>query len=69
MQTVAEPDVIQRGDYGELLAMRHFACTPLTGKFVVVVYRETSAAEGFVITAYLTRRPSRRREILWQKQT
>ncbi len=69
MQTIAEPEMVQRGDYGELLAIRRFAQTPLSSKFVVVVYREVSESEGFVITAYLTRRPSSRRETLWQKQT
>jgi hypothetical protein len=55
---VAEPDLIQQRDSGELLAVRRFEETPLTAKFLVVPYREVSAEDGFVLTAYLTSRPS-----------
>ena len=41
LETVAEPDVIQQGDFGELLAaVRFYEQTPLTRKHVVVAYRE-----------------------------
>ena len=40
--------------------------TPLTKKYLVVVYRELSKEDGFVITAYFTSKPSKRREILWK---
>ena len=32
LETVAEPDMIRCGDYGELLAVRFCLSTPLTGK-------------------------------------
>ena len=67
IDTLAAPQLIQRGDQGELLAARFYQRTPLTSKFLVVVYRETSPHDGFVITAYFTRRPSARRETLWQQ--
>ena len=54
-------------DFGELLAIRPSAETPLGAKYVVVVYREISAEDGFILTAYLTRRPSSRRETLWKR--
>ena len=67
LDTVAEPDLVQMGDYGELLAVRLWPKTPLTTKHIVVVYRESTAADGFVVTAYLARRPSARRSVLWKR--
>lgn len=67
LETVAEPDMIQKGDYGELLAIRFYPETPLTSKFLVVAYQEVSSVDGFILTAYLTSRPSSRRETLWKR--
>lgn len=65
IETVAMPDLIQAGDSDELLAVRFYDNTPLGRKHVVVAYRETSVTDGFILTAYLTRRPSQQREVLW----
>ena len=65
--TVSTPDQVQEGDAGELLAVRLFPSTPLSRKYVVVVYRETSAEDGFVITAYLTSSPSTGRRVVWTR--
>jgi hypothetical protein len=35
--------------------------------FLVVVYREMSRDDGFVITAYMARRLSQRREVVWSR--
>lgn len=66
LETVAEPEIIQAGDFGEMLAIRFYSHTPLTSKYCVVAYRETGATDGFILTAYLTGRPSSRRKILWK---
>lgn len=58
---------MQRGDYGALLALRHYNQPPAVNLFVVAVYREIDEADGFVITAYLTRRPNWDREVLWSR--
>ena len=42
LETLAEPDMIQQGDFGELLAVRFYPETPLTRKFLVVTHREVS---------------------------
>jgi hypothetical protein len=62
LQTVAEPTRILAGGAGELLAVREIE----TGKFLIVVYREKQS-DGFVITAFLTRRIAslNRRKQLW----
>lgn len=61
MQTVADPDIIYEGKYGELLAAR--------GEddiYLVVAYRETSEDDGFVITSYVTKEPVSR-PVLWKR--
>lgn len=51
IHTVAQPERILAGGAGELLAVRELE----QGKFMIVVYREL-ASDGFIITAFLTRR-------------
>jgi uncharacterized protein YuzE len=48
LETLVEPDMIQEGDFGEQLAVRFYAETPLTSKYLVVAYREVSAEDGFI---------------------
>lgn len=66
LETVTTPDYVQQGDTGTLLAIKHYPKTPLTEKFYAVVYRELSQSDGFVVTAYLTSRPSVGRRIIWK---
>ncbi|MCW7079085.1 MAG: hypothetical protein OCU22_08185 [Canidatus Methanoxibalbensis ujae] len=54
LETVEEPDY--EGKMGECIAVREME----KGKYIVVVYRELSKEDGFVITAFLTRRRSLR---------
>ncbi len=51
LETVSQPERVLAGGEGELLAVRELE----VGKFLVVVYRELDA-DGFVITAFITRR-------------
>ncbi len=67
LETVAEPDLVQEGDFGELLAIRFYPRTPLTSKYLVVVYQEISTEDGFVLTAYLSSRPSSARVTIWTR--
>jgi hypothetical protein len=64
---LSDPDMVQKGDFGELLAVRRYAETPLGDKRLIIAYREVDAEDGFVVTAYLARRPSARREIVWRR--
>jgi len=56
------PQCNVEGDDGQLLAVREFDL----GKYIVVVYREQEN-DGFVITAFLTRRirSLERRKQVW----
>jgi hypothetical protein len=67
LETVTEPDFIQEGDFDELLAIRFYRQTPLTSKYCVVAYREIGQTDGFILTAYLTRRPSAQRTTIWTR--
>ena len=70
LETVQEPEAIYEGNAQELLAVKEIE----PGKYMVVVYveyKEVSKEEGFVITAFLTRRIKQieRRAKLWSRQT
>lgn len=52
LETIQEPEVIYEGKIGELLAVKEIT----TGKYMVVVYKEVDMMDGFVITAFFTRR-------------
>ncbi len=67
LETLTEPEMIQQGDLGELLAVRFYRETPLTGKYLVVVYREVGPDDGFILTAYLASRTSTGRVVLWKR--
>ncbi len=67
LETIAEPEIIQEGDFGELIAIKFYKETPLTSKYLVVIYKEIESFDGFVITAYYTNKPSERRKILWKQ--
>ena len=65
LEAVAEPEAIYEGKTGECIAVRGLE----SGKYIVVVYKELSNEDGFVITAFLTRRRKQleRRRKIWQR--
>jgi hypothetical protein len=66
LEVVEDPDAIYEGSSGELLAVKEIK----TDKYIVVVYKELSETDGFVITAFLTSRMKQliRRKKIWQRQ-
>ncbi|HEY3412302.1 MAG TPA: hypothetical protein VGM51_04485 [Armatimonadota bacterium] len=62
LEAVSEPMRVLAGTEGERLAVREVE----PGKWIVIVYRETGE-DGFVITAFLTRRTGYldKRKQLW----
>lgn len=52
LETVGEPDAVYEGKVGELLATKEIE----PGKHRVVVFKEISQDDGFIITAFLTGR-------------
>ena len=61
LQTITSPDIIQRGDFSTLMAIRR-----KDRQYLVVIYREVSPEDGFVIIAYLTE-SLKRRVIVWRR--
>lgn len=67
IQTITDAERVVAGGAGELLAVRMVEAD----KVLVVVYREESATDGFIITAFLTKRLTRldRRQQIWPSKT
>jgi hypothetical protein len=62
LETIGNPEFILRGNKGALKAIRNIG----RRKWLVVVYKELSKEDGFVITAYtLDNRP--KGEIIWRQ--
>ena len=62
LETVEKPGFIIKGNKGILKATRNVG----KNKWLVVIYREVSEEDGFIITAYfLDKRP--KGEVLWQQ--
>jgi hypothetical protein len=67
LETLRSPDLIQQGDLDTLVSARFYRQTPLTEKFLMVIYKEVSITDGFVLTAYFTNKPSEGRKVLWTR--
>ena len=66
LEGIADPDVVLRGATDECLALRRGKPFDL-----VVIYRETSSADGFVITAFQTSKSKQligTKKTIWRKQ-
>lgn len=65
--TIKSPDLILAGDFGELLAAKFYPKTPVAeNKYLIVAFKEISKMDGFVITAYFSRKLSTRRKVIWK---
>lgn len=66
LETVSSPDSIYQGSEGEMLALRKVE----TDKALVVVYKEAAHDDGFIITAFLTRRLHQleKRKRIWPRR-
>ncbi len=64
LDAVENPDVILRGDEGALVAAKRVA----PRRHLAVVYKELTREDGFIVTAYFTRRLARR-TIEWRRDS
>jgi hypothetical protein len=62
LRTVENPDLVLRGTRGSLKAVKGYGAN----RYLVVIYREVSSADGFVITAYFVRRINRKGAV-WRR--
>jgi hypothetical protein len=67
LDTIENPEIIYQGDNDGLIAVS--INLDKVGKFIVVVYKETSISDGFVITAYLSNKEQKftKKIILWKQ--
>ena len=65
LETVENPEAVYEGKTGECLAVKEVE----KDKYIVVIYREASKEDGFIITAFLTKRKRQleRRRRLWPR--
>ncbi len=65
LEIISDPEAIYEGSAGELLATREIE----PGKHLIVVYKELNKEDGFIITAFLTRKIKQlgRRFKLWPR--
>jgi hypothetical protein len=65
LETIQEPLAVFEGNSSELIAAREIE----NGKYLIVVYKELSKEDGFVITAFLTKRWKQveRRKKIWSR--
>lgn len=62
LETIENPQFILRGYRGTLIAVRNYGYQ----RYLMVVYRQVSSADGFIITAYFTSHFNKQ-TILWQR--
>lgn len=69
LETIESPDLIYEGNNDAKIAVRKFQETGT--KFLVAVYKETSANDGFVITAHFSNKQQEfiKKKILWKQQS
>ena len=63
LDAVEDPDLILPGYRGALIAVKELA----RRRYLAVVYRELSKNDGFVITAYVTSKVTKR-PVIWRRK-
>lgn len=57
IETLNSPEMIQEGDFSTLIAIKFYKNTPLTSKYLAVIYKESNKKDGFILTSYFTIKP------------
>jgi hypothetical protein len=67
LETVENPKIIYEGNLGGLIAVSFKFEN--TGKFIVVIYKEISFEDGFVITAFLSNKEQKfeKKKVVWEQ--
>ncbi len=65
LETIENPDEIIEGGKDELIVAKEFK-----GKYLIVIYKETSKEDGFVITAFISSDIKRieKKGVIWKKE-
>ena len=69
LEAITNPDIIYEGNNDARIAIKKLNET--FAKFVVTIYKETSADDGFVITAHFSKKLQlfKNKRILWEQQS
>jgi hypothetical protein len=54
LETVKDPDFIAKGLHGELKAVKLLIDLPMGARYLIVIYREVTPEDGFIITARIS---------------
>ena len=67
LETVESPDIIYEGINDANIAIKKFQ--ERNDKFVVVIYKEITETDGFIITAHFSNKQQQfKKKILWKQQ-
>jgi|ERR1035437_5830731 hypothetical protein len=69
LETIENPELIYEGVNDAKIAVKKFKET--MDKFVIVIYKEISETDGFIITAYISNQEQKfkKKKILWKLQS
>ena len=69
LETVETPEIIYEGNKNAKIAVKEFQ--EKLSKFIVVVYREIDANDGFILTAYFSNKIQefKKKKVLWNQHT
>lgn len=67
LETLEDPAIIYQGEFDALIAVSK-EIEPVN-KFIVVVYKESSLEDGYIITAYVSNKEQKfkKKKVLWIK--
>lgn len=69
LETVETPEIIFEGNNDAKITVKQI--NEKTSAFMVVIYKETSLHDGFIITAYLSNKEQefKKKKVLWKQQS
>ena len=70
LETISNPDFVAKGDHGEFKAVKLFSDFPMGARYLIVMYREVRADDGFIIAPRISSDMGNllRGGIIWQKK-
>ncbi|MDQ2752402.1 MAG: hypothetical protein M3R72_05200 [Bacteroidota bacterium] len=68
LETIEKPEIIYEGSNDAKIAVKKVQ--EKVSAFIVVIYKETSVTDGFVITAYFSNKEQefKKKNIVWKQQ-
>jgi len=69
LETIENPEIIYEGNNNAKIAVKGFK--EKLAKFVIVIYKELTANDGFIITAYFSNKKQefKSKKVLWEQQS